>query len=189
MPILAAAPLLIIAQAVASTPPVAVRVPPPRPTLAPAGTSPQHDQVRARREEELRRECYSEEGIKAILAREEKSARFDPRSNEQVRGLAAELHAAVVAEPLDIPRLEAAEAKYRAFWLDTYAKVAADNDRQRFELLRRLPPEDRSRYAKSTFGLGADLLPGHVRPSCHVDGQAQLPVAPPPIKIAPAPRK
>jgi hypothetical protein len=180
MPILSAAPLVIIAQAVTSTPPAVVYAPPPAPPPAPGPGSPYYAEQRANREATLRRRCYSETAIRMILADQDAAQAPNPDDRARERALLTELSTAADAEPLDLDRLQAAHAAWRGF----QAKLELRREQRSFELLRRLPPADRVLYARG-FAL-YQRFPPRQAPTCEVKGRASVPGKAPSLPPLPA---
>jgi hypothetical protein len=160
MPILSTAPLVIVAQAVASTAPAVVYSPPPAPPPAPGPGSPYYEEQRANREASLRRRCYSEAAIKMMLADQDAAQAPNPADRARERAILTELSMAADTEPVDLDRLLAAHAAWREF----QAELELRREQRIFELLRRLPPADRALYARG-FAL-YQRFPPRREPTC-----------------------
>lgn len=143
-----ALPLVVLAQLALPPLPEAparpVFVPAPAPSPPPGPGTELYEAQRSTRERELRRECYSEAGIRLIMEHWVRARTMAPETRAAIEAAELELAEAAYAEPIDIDRLE------RAIHARTLVQTEVEIGRadERVTLLRSLPAADQAIYVK-----------------------------------------
>jgi len=126
-----------------SAPARRVLTPPPAPPLPPGPGMRGYEEIRARRADQLRELCISDQGIRTIMDSDERARSAGMASIEEGHSINQELGEAANADPVDVERLGRALAARSAY----QAAQAERRDREAVSLLRQLSPQDRAIYA------------------------------------------